>query len=256
MSASVPILTFHTIDDHPSVISVSPNVFRRGMARLSESGYRTVSLLEVVNCLFQAVPFPDRSFAITFDDGYQGVYEGAFPVLLRHGMSATVFLTVGEAEMAGPDDRLPSLGGRSMLSWRQIREMHRAGIAFGAHTLTHPDLSRLRCDQVETEVCKSKAIIEDVLGTSVACFAYPYGRYDPRSREIVRRHFACACSDQLGLVTPRSDPYALERVDAYYLRTERLFALLLKRMFPWYLLARGLPRRLRRALSRRAPSAR
>lgn len=76
-----------------------------------------------------------------------------------------------------------------------------------------------------------------------------YGRADARTRALVREHFACACSDQLGLVAPRSDPYALERVDAYYLRTERLFALLLTRVFPWYLMARSIPRWLRRAVS-------
>jgi len=247
-AASLPILTFHTIDDHPSVISVSPNVFGRGMARLWESGYRTVSLLEVVDCLRRGVPFPDRSFVITFDDGYQSVYEEAFPVLQRHGMSAIVFLTVGEKGTAGLGDRLPSLAGRSMLSWRQIREMHRGGIAFGAHTLTHPDLTRLPSDQVEAEVCRSKATIEDTLSALVACFAYPYGRSDQRSREIIRRHFVCACSDRLGLVTLGSDAYTLERVDAYYLRTDRLFAVMLTGLFPWYVLARSLPRRVRRAV--------
>jgi len=248
MSASLPILTFHAIDDELDVLSFSPRVFRRGMGRLHESGYQTLSLLEAVGYLRRGVPFPDRSFVITFDDGYQSVYEETFPVLQRHGMSAIVFLTVGEKGTSGPGDRLPSLGGRSMLSWPQIREMHRGGIAFGAHTLTHPDLSRLPSDQVEAEVCRSKAIIEDTLSAPVACFAYPYGRYDQRSREIIRQHFVCACSDRLGLVTLGSDPYTLERVDAYYLRTDRLFAVMLTRLFPWYVRARSLPRRVRRAV--------
>ena len=113
-AASLPILTFHAIDDELDVLSFSPRVFRRGMARLREGGYRTVSLLEVVDCLRRGVPFPDRSFVITFDDGYQSVYDEAFPVLQRYGMSATVFLTVGDTGMAGPDDRLPSLGGLSL----------------------------------------------------------------------------------------------------------------------------------------------
>jgi peptidoglycan/xylan/chitin deacetylase (PgdA/CDA1 family) len=248
MSVSLPILTFHAIDDELDVLSFSPRVFRRGMGRLHESGYQTLSLLEAVGYLRRGGPLPDRSFVITFDDGYQSVYEEAFPVLQRHGMSAIVFLTVGEKGTAGLGDRLPSLGGRSMLSWPQIREMHRGGIAFGAHTLTHPDLTRLPSDQVEAEVCRSKAIIEDTLSAPVACFAYPYGRYDQRGREIIRQHFVCACTDELGFMTPESDLYALERVDAYYLRTDRLFAVMLTRLFPWYVLARSLPRRVRRAV--------
>ena len=138
-----------------------------------------------------------------------------------------------------------------MLSWCQIREMHRRGIAFGAHTLTHPDMTRLPFDRMEAEVCDSKAIIEDTLGAPIACFAYPYGRHDERSRDVVRRHFACACSDRLGLITASSDSYAMERVDAYYLRTERLFAVMLTRWFPWYIRARSIPRRIRRAVQMR-----
>jgi hypothetical protein len=87
-----------------------------------------------------------------------------------------------------------------------------------------------------------------MLGTPVECFAYPYGRYDNRSREIVRQHFACACSDKLGLITPDSDPYALERVDAAYLRTDRLFDMMLTRLFPWYVWARSIPSRIRLAI--------
>ncbi|UCC65309.1 MAG: polysaccharide deacetylase family protein [Anaerolineae bacterium] len=247
MAPWFPILTFHDIDEDRSVISISPGVFRRGIARLHDRGYQTLSLLEAVDYLRRGASFPDRSLVITFDDGYQTVYDEAFPVLQRYGLSATVFLTVGEKGPGRPSDRLPSLEGRSMLTWRQIREMHRWGINFGAHTLTHPDLARLPFDRVEAEVCDSKAIIEDALGAPVACFAYPCGRYDRRSREVVQQYFACACSDKLGLITAGSDPYALERVDTYYLRSDQLFDVMLTRRFPWYIRARRIPRRIRRA---------
>ena len=138
-----------------------------------------------------------------------------------------------------------------MLSWPEIREMQRWGVTFGAHTLTHPDLTRASVDRIEAEVCTSKAILEDALGAPVTCFAYPFGRYDARSRTMVRQHFACACSDQLGLLTAGSDPYTLERLDAYYLRTDRLFALMGTRLFPWYVWARNIPRQLRRTLRQR-----
>jgi hypothetical protein len=82
----------------------------------------------------------------------------------------------------------------------------------------------------------------------VNCFAYPFGRYDQRSREIVQHHFSCACSDKLGLITRDSDLYALERVDAYYLRTDRLFDIMLMRLFPWYIVARSIPRQIRHAV--------
>ncbi len=248
MASSLPILTFHDLDERSSVTSISPGVFHRGMSRLHESGYRTLSLIEAVDYLRRGVSFPDSSFVITFDDGYQSVYNEAFPVLQSYGMSATIFLTVGKDRAAKPDSHLPSIDGRSMLNWREIREMNMKGFTFGAHTLTHPDLTRLPLDQAKAEICGSKTIIEDTLSTPVSCFAYPYGRYNRSCREIVQQHFTCACSDKLGLVTTDSDLYTLERVDSYYLRTERLFDVMLTRLFPWYILARSIPRRIRRAI--------
>ena len=102
MAACLPILSFHALEDQPSVTSFSPSVFRRGMAKLHESGFRALSLLEAVDDLRRGNPFPKRSFVITFDDGYQSVYDQAFPVLQRHGMSATVFLTVGDRGTTTP----------------------------------------------------------------------------------------------------------------------------------------------------------
>jgi peptidoglycan/xylan/chitin deacetylase (PgdA/CDA1 family) len=248
MATSLPILTFHSLDDRSSVISFAPGVFQHGMTRLHEEGYRTLSLLEAVDHLGRGESFPDRSLVITFDDGYRTVYDEAFPVLQRYGMSATVFLTVGEEERTGGAGQLPSLNERPMLNWNQIREMHQEGISFGAHTLTHSDLTLLPLDRMEAEVRVSQAMIENALGAPIACFAYPYGRFDKQSRAIVRQHFACACSDRLGFCTMSSDPYAIERVDAYYLRTERLFDLMPTGWFPWYIRARSIPRRIRRAV--------
>ena len=124
---------------------------------------------------------------ITFDDGYRSVYEEAFPVLQRYGMSATVFLTVGKANAANSRESLPSLKGRSMLSWRCIREMQNHGIVFGAHTMTHPDLTHLPVDEVKQEILASKEIIENALGTTVSTFANPYGRYNDLVREVVKQ---------------------------------------------------------------------
>src|SRR5262245_65337195 len=115
MAASLPVITFHAIDDASSVIACAPRTFRSGMAALHAAGHRALPLLQVVDCLNRSLPFPDRSFAITFDDGYESVYSHAFPILQRYGWSATVFLTVGAHGNRTGAERLPSLGERTML---------------------------------------------------------------------------------------------------------------------------------------------
>ena len=250
-SNSFIILTFHALDELGAVTSFSPHLFKQGMAELHERGYKTLSISDAVEYPRRDTAFPERSFAITFDDGYQSVYEEAFPILQRYNFSATVFLTVGANGKPADTERFPPMCERSMLNWREVKEMHRNGITFGGHTLTHPDLTLLPNEQVEAEVVGGKVAIEDALGTPVDTFAYPFGRYNKRCRELVSHHFVCACSDRLGLFRTGSDLYAMERVDAYYLRTERLFRMMLTNVFPWYVRARAVPRRLRRAVESR-----
>jgi peptidoglycan/xylan/chitin deacetylase (PgdA/CDA1 family) len=238
---------FHTLDNQAADITCPPDVFRGGLAMLHANGHRAIELTEVATRLRQGAALPSKSFVITFDDGYESVYRHAFPVLQEKRMSATVFLTTGHPQ-GTPGERLPSLNQHPMLTWEQIREMHKGGVSYGAHTLTHPDLTRLPAERLEAEVSGPKAIIQDALGSLVDTFAYPYGFYDDRCRAAVERHFSCACSVKLGLVTDRSDAYTLERVDAYYLRRDGLFGVMLDCRFPWYLRARGIPREARRAL--------
>ena len=64
----------------------------------------------------------------------------------------------------------------SMMNWDQVREMQRAGITIGCHTMTHPVLSRLTGDALQREVADSKLLIEDRLGIQVDDFAFPFGK--------------------------------------------------------------------------------
>jgi len=248
MTGRLPIFTFHTLDDvDRSAIAYPPAGFTRAVETLHQLGSQTLEMDEVAARLRSGASFPPRGMGLTFDDGYRSVYEVAFPLLQRYGLKATVFLAVGRGR-SGPSDSLPSMNGRPMLRWGEIRAMHRAGITLGAHTLTHPDLTRLPLHRVQEEIWESKARIEDVLGAPVTCFAYPYGAADQPIRQVVAERFGCACSDRLGLVSSRSDPHALERVDAYYLRAVPLFGMIFTEMFSWYLRARSLPRLIRRRL--------
>jgi len=255
MPSKLPILTFHSIDDLGLVTSFSPALFDQALASLAARGYRTLGLAELIEHLRERRPFPERALMITFDDGHASVYQRALPTLLRHGMRATIFLTVGAPAQAGPEaERLPPFEGRPLLSWRELEELRDAGMELGAHTLTHPDLTRLDHPAIERELAGAKEAIEARLGVPVRALAYPYGRHDARVRAIAAARFSCAFSDRLGLVTTRDDALALPRVDAYYLRTPRRFRRFLSPRFPWYLAVRGVARRVRRTLVQRPRS--
>ena len=112
---TLPVLTFHSLDEIGMVTSCPPAVFARGLEALARHGFQTLDLETIAAHLEQRRPFPERSLALTFDDGHASVYEQALPVLQRLGMKATVFLTVGDAATGGGSrSRLPSTSEGSL----------------------------------------------------------------------------------------------------------------------------------------------
>jgi peptidoglycan/xylan/chitin deacetylase (PgdA/CDA1 family) len=73
-----------------------------------------------------------------------------------------------------------------MMSWDQVRDMARFGHRFGSHTVSHPILSQISATQAEMEIGRSKRMIEEQIGLPVTTFAYPSGRAQDFSPEVVR----------------------------------------------------------------------
>jgi peptidoglycan/xylan/chitin deacetylase (PgdA/CDA1 family) len=90
-----------------------------------------------------------------------------------------------------------------MLSWDEVAALRGLGFAIGAHTVTHPIMSRLSSGQVRDEVYGSKAAIEKTLGAPVRAFAYPNGSaadYNEAVTRVVREAgFTCAVTTKRGL---------------------------------------------------------
>lgn len=218
------ILTYHSLDESGSVLSVSPQAFVSHMRLLHEMGVRVVPLAEIWRLLNDETS-EGNLVAITFDDGYRNVYDVGFPVLRSFGFPATVFLVSDHCGKTATWPRQPApMRSLPVLPWRAIREMSAAGFAFGSHTRTHRDLTRLPASVAEDEMVASKRVIEDATGLPVLLFAYPYGAYDARVQALASAHFRMACSTRLGFVRQKSDPYALDRIDVYYLRAPLFFS--------------------------------
>jgi peptidoglycan/xylan/chitin deacetylase (PgdA/CDA1 family) len=237
------ILTYHSISDGPSPIEVAPALFRAQMAWLKQQA-RVVPLEDMVRCLTERRPFPERAVALTFDDGYRDFYEAAVPVLAEFGFSATVFLPTGH--VGGKSDWPKAMSsGKPLMNWPQVRDLAGQGFAFGSHSVTHPELTELSPAELVRELAISRQTIETQTGRPAEVFCYPYGRWNGTVREAVRRVYAAACSTGAGVVATDADPYALPRVDAHYIRKPAALERMFTRGFLAYIAGRRLVRRLR-----------
>ena len=103
-----------------------------------------------------------------------------------------------------------------MMSSKQVVQLHHAGMQIGAHTCTHPILSRLPDGQAMDEIRSSKQALESLLGDSVNLFAYPNGQpgKDYRAehaRMVKQAGFIGAVTTAPGAVAVHSDMYQMPR---------------------------------------------
>jgi peptidoglycan/xylan/chitin deacetylase (PgdA/CDA1 family) len=107
--------------------------------------------------------------AVTFDDGTADFADLALPALARHRVPVTLYLATAfvEEQRPFPDDGKP-------ISWGALRDACSTGlVSVGSHTHRHALLDRLPPDEVDDELDRSIALIQQHLGLAAAHFAYP-----------------------------------------------------------------------------------
>ena len=193
---------FHNIStDYCGRGTISPEAFAADLDTLLYSGYHIISMNQFVAFL-KGAAVPANAVMITFDDGFEGVYRYAYPLLKQQNIPATVFLI---ADYIGKKT--------GFLTWPQIREMSASGLfTIGAHTFnahysvpTSPKTSapatigriyNLKTHRKETDKEYRDRILADSfcaqqvfnreLGHDTPYFAYPYGAYTVELDQILR----------------------------------------------------------------------
>jgi peptidoglycan/xylan/chitin deacetylase (PgdA/CDA1 family) len=260
----IPILMYHSISDEPEKghpyfwINTSPKVFAEHMQFLHDNNYKVISLSEAVRLIessslnsvvsdnkakigprsLHATPFTlnsDKFVVLTFDDGYRDFYTEAFPVLQQYGFTATVFLPTSFIDTG----KKLGLKGKEHLNWAEVVELEREGITFGSHTVTHPQLSFLKRNQIESEVKESKGIIEDKIGKSIESFSYPFAFLEDREfkkflgETLERAGYNNGVSTRIGTVTNGEDRFFLKRIPVNSFDDMPLFKAKLDGLYDW-----------------------
>jgi peptidoglycan/xylan/chitin deacetylase (PgdA/CDA1 family) len=212
------ILMYHDIG-----IGIATELFNKEMEYLRARA-RVVSLEELLE-RSRSDGVQGVWCAITFDDGYEGVYRHAFPSLMDFGFPAIVYLStafIRDSGWVADTGRRGLIEGQPMLSWRQVREMDQRGVRFGSHLCEHGDLSVLGRGEAMAQLCRSRQEISTRLGKPCEHFAYPFGSLTPHSARWVREAgYRTAVTTVHRPLTAGDDPYRLPRVgieDRYSLR--------------------------------------
>jgi peptidoglycan/xylan/chitin deacetylase (PgdA/CDA1 family) len=173
----VIILLYHRVsDEFRDHVTIGIERFDQHMAYVARN-FVTVSLKEIVE---GRIPKNTSKpvIAVSFDDGYLDNYENAAPVLLKHQVPCTFFISTEKIRDNKPFDHdLRALGfGLDNMSWDQVRQMRDWGLHFGSHTRNHVNLAEIGDELALEELEGSLNDIRRELGQQQVFIAYPYGR--------------------------------------------------------------------------------
>jgi len=95
-------------------------------------------------------------------------------------------------EVCGQLDSKPILQ-KSVLSWKELRQLAKEGVTLCAHTQTHPIMTQLSNDEVRQEVVGSQNDLQREIGAALPIFCYPGGSHDEAVVSVLREEgFAVA----------------------------------------------------------------
>jgi peptidoglycan/xylan/chitin deacetylase (PgdA/CDA1 family) len=89
-------------------------------------------------------------------------------------------------QIAGPPAGEQANSAQLYLSWEQIGEMAQAGVEFGNHSRTHPNMEKLTEEEQRAEIEDAQKELEEHL-PYVRAFAHPFGHRGPRTAFIAAK---------------------------------------------------------------------
>ena len=206
-AAGATLLIYHRIGDGtPDELDLAAEAFDRQVEALA--GHRVVALDQALDDLDAGRAEP--GLVLTFDDGFAGVYEHAWPRLRSAGLPFTIYVAsayIGGV-MSWPGSTASGEPGVG-LTWEQLEELAASPlVTIANHTHTHARPEELSAEELD----RCSEMLERRLGVTPRHFAFTWGVPVPAAMPLLRERFRSAATGHLGRNLPDTDRWLLHRV--------------------------------------------
>ncbi len=235
----IVFLMYHAVEDDNLLIAdnISFSNFSAQMQFLNDN-YKVISLEDAISHLLGIKKVDGDIAVLTFDDAYSSVYRNALPVLRRFEMPSMIYVPAGYIGMEGAWKREERAHNGSVMSKDMINDLKNDRlVSLGSHGFRHLKMSELNKTEIYMELSSSKQVLENITGSKIKHFSYPYGQSSECSneiaREVKRNGYATACSTIFGRYSRPGDLYAIRRIGVDHFDTIKDFKLKMNGGYDW-----------------------
>jgi len=207
----LPILMYHNVSpwlpsfsDENRSLTVTPEDFSAQMTYLHDNGFTPITLKELNQIWQHKQSMPAKPIVLTFDDGDQGVYQYAYPILQKHGFHFVLFVIT----------RWTTVHTAFYMEKADILDMLRSGLVeVGSHTRNHVNVLKAFPLRTLWEVCISRSDIRRLLNYDATSFCFPSGGHNKIAITALRIcGYTMATTTAGGLVDVKQSHYLLKRI--------------------------------------------
>ncbi len=164
-----------------------------------------VGRLDIKNISLQSLTGADlRSpiISVSFDDGWQSVYQNALPILDKYSVRTTQYIIADE--ISKPE----------YMTEAELKKLMKDGHEIGGHSLRHCDLTTLAGYDLRYDIQNSKKILSKTFGP-IKGFAHPFGSYNDSTVEELKKEFSYIRSTDVGFNTRFFDKQNIQVQNIY-----------------------------------------
>jgi len=203
LQANAHIFVYHRFEDpkHPTT-STSISELKKEFDYFKKYNYKVVPLETILVRLKEKKDIPSNWIALTIDDAYKSFYTNGLKIFKEYKYPFTLYVYVEATNRHYGD----------FMRWEEIKEASRYG-KIGLHSYSHPRLTKISSDTIYNDTKKAYDIFYKKLGYYPKTYAYPYGEYDDRVKNILKKfNFEAILNQSTGTVNKDSDIYDIHRI--------------------------------------------
>jgi glycosyltransferase involved in cell wall biosynthesis/peptidoglycan/xylan/chitin deacetylase (PgdA/CDA1 family) len=183
---TIPVLRYHRIacegPEDRALYRLEPSRFEHQLRFLRRRGFRSISPADWMKAANNRPMLRGRPTILTFDGAYLDFLEIAWPLIVRNGFSAHVFVPTGKVgSVSDWDFGEPA----PLMNWNQIAYLSEQGVTFGSHLRSYTAADLMSSEELLHEAVSSRAELEAATRSEVRTVAPPFGAMDARTEQIL-----------------------------------------------------------------------